>query len=50
MTYKNVLDGSVEGVEGKKTIGVQFHPEGGPGPEDSSYLFNQLIDMMKEAR
>ena len=50
VTYKNVLDGSVEGVEGKKTIGVQFHPEGGPGPEDSSYLFNQLIDMMKEAR
>lgn len=49
VSYKNVLDGTVEGVEGDKIIGVQFHPEGAPGPQDSDYLFKQFIDMMKEA-
>ena len=48
-THKNVLDGTIEGVECKKDkiFCVQYHPESAPGPQDSSYLFDQFIEMMK---
>ncbi|MFY8190240.1 MAG: glutamine amidotransferase-related protein, partial [Bacteroidia bacterium] len=26
---------------------VQYHPEAAPGPEDSRYLFDDFIQMMK---
>ena len=28
---------------------VQYHPESAHGPQDSGYLFDQFIQMMKEA-
>ncbi len=48
-THKNILDGTIEGVECKKdkVFSVQYHPESAPGPQDSSYLFDQFIDLMK---
>ena len=48
-THKNILDGTIEGVECKKdkVFSVQYHPESAPGPQDSSYLFDQFIEMMK---
>ncbi|SER74485.1 carbamoyl phosphate synthase small subunit [Salisediminibacterium halotolerans] len=43
---KNVNDGTVEGFKHKHLpmIGVQFHPEAHPGPNDTAYIFNQFID------
>lgn len=48
-THKNILDNTIEGVECKrdKVFSVQYHPESAPGPQDSSYLFDQFIDLMK---
>ena len=48
-THKNILDGTIEGVEciEDKVFSVQYHPESAPGPQDSSYLFDEFIEMMK---
>ena len=48
-THKNILDGTIEGVEcmKDKLFSVQYHPESAPGPQDSSYLFDQFIDLMR---
>ena len=48
-THKNILDNTIEGVECKKdnVFSVQYHPESAPGPQDSSYLFDKFIDIMK---
>ena len=32
VTYRSALDGTVEGIERDSFSGVQFHPEGSPGP------------------
>ena len=48
-THKNILDNTIEGVECKKDkiFCVQYHPESAPGPQDSSYLFDKFISLMK---
>ncbi len=48
-THKNLLDGTIEGVECKKDkiFSIQYHPESAPGPQDSSYLFEKFISLMK---
>ncbi|MBQ7983330.1 MAG: carbamoyl phosphate synthase small subunit, partial [Clostridia bacterium] len=33
-----------------RVFSVQYHPESAPGPQDSGYLFDQFIAMMKEAK
>jgi len=45
----NIDDNSNEGLihESKPIFGVQFHPEGSPGPLDSLYLFDKFIDFME---
>ncbi len=50
MTHKNILDGTVEGVECKKdkVFSVQYHPESAPGPQDSTYLFDKFISLLEE--
>lgn len=47
--FVNVNDGTNEGLSytGKNIFTVQFHPEACPGPQDSSYLFDRFINMMK---
>lgn len=52
VTHVNLLDHTVEGVICKKdrVFSVQYHPESAPGPQDSSYLFQQFIDNMKEVQ
>ena len=51
-THINILDGTVEGMQCEKDrmFSVQYHPESAPGPQDSTYLFDRFIDLMKEAK
>lgn len=51
-THINLLDDTIEGVECEKdqVFSVQYHPESAPGPQDSSYLFDRFIQLMKEAK
>lgn len=46
--FSNVNDKTNEGLRytGKDIFTVQFHPEACPGPEDTSYLFDEFITIM----
>lgn len=48
--FENVNDKTNEGLEylGKNIFTVQFHPEACAGPQDTAYLFDRFIDMMKK--
>jgi len=50
ITHINNNDKTVEGVKHKKypAFSVQYHPEAAPGPNDSSYLFDRFIAMIRE--
>lgn len=50
--FVNVNDGTNEGLKytGKNIFTVQFHPEACPGPQDSGFLFDRFISMMKEGK
>lgn len=52
VTHVNLNDNTVEGIRHKTlpAFSVQYHPEASPGPHDSSYLFQEFIDSMKESR
>lgn len=52
ITHINLLDHTVEGVEcaEENVFSVQYHPESAPGPQDSSYLFDKFIRIMKEVK
>ncbi|MCR5484214.1 MAG: glutamine-hydrolyzing carbamoyl-phosphate synthase small subunit [Clostridiales bacterium] len=52
ITHINLLDNTVEGAECErdKVFSVQYHPESAPGPEDSSYLFEKFIGMMRREK
>ena len=47
--FINVNDGTNEGLAytGKNIFTVQYHPESCPGPQDSRYLFDRFIRMMR---
>ncbi|HHV29298.1 carbamoyl phosphate synthase small subunit [Acetivibrio mesophilus] len=49
VSHINMNDGTVEGVRytNVPVFTVQFHPEASPGPEDTAYLFDEFIEMMK---
>ena len=51
-THINLLDNTVEGVEcaKDKVFSVQYHPESAPGPQDSAYLFDRFVELMKEVK
>ena len=51
VTHINLNDGSLEGMRHTKLpiFSVQYHPEAGPGPHDSHYLFDIFIEHMKAA-
>lgn len=50
ITHINLLDNTVEGIRCKKDYAqsVQYHPESAPGPQDSSYLFDDFIDLIRQ--
>ena len=49
--FVNVNDGTNEGLAytGKNIFTVQYHPEACPGPQDSRYLFDRFIQMMRQS-
>jgi len=52
VTHVNLNDNTIEGLNFKnfRGLSVQYHPEASPGPHDSAYLFDQFMDMVKEAK
>lgn len=52
ITHINPLDNTVEGIEcaADRVFSVQYHPESAPGPQDSAYLFDKFVSLMKEAK
>jgi len=46
LTHVNLYDGTVEGLTllDVPASTVQYHPEAGPGPNDSLYLFDRFLD------
>ncbi len=50
-THVSLFDKTGEGlrVAGSPVFSVQHHPEASPGPQDSHYLFERFIDLMKAA-
>jgi carbamoyl-phosphate synthase small subunit len=48
--FRNANDGTVEGIR-HRTLPVmcaQFHPEAAPGPRDSSWIFQEFVDSLKQ--
>ena len=48
VSHRNLHDGSVEGLvhERLPVRSVQFHPEGGPGPQDNQVIFDEFLDLV----
>jgi carbamoyl-phosphate synthase small subunit len=51
LSHINLYDRTVEGLQLCDVPGgtVQYHPEAGPGPNDSLYLFDRFLDQIKAA-
>jgi len=51
VTHVNLNDESIEGIRltHKPAFSVQYHPEATPGPHDSRYLFDDFINMIRNA-
>ena len=48
--FVNVNDGSNEGIrhERKPFMSVQFHPEVSPGPDDTRFLFERFVSLIRK--
>jgi carbamoyl-phosphate synthase small subunit len=51
LSHVNLYDRTVEGLELLEVPGgtVQYHPEAGPGPHDSLYLFDRFLERIAAA-
>lgn len=49
VTHVNSNDGTIEGLRHKKqpAFSVQFHPEAAPGPYDTTYLFDEFLELIR---
>jgi len=52
VTHINLNDGTVEGLRHKELpiFSIQYHSEASPGPWDSTYLFNEFLEMVREGK
>jgi carbamoyl-phosphate synthase small subunit len=50
ITHVHLNDDTVAGIRLKNAncFSVQYHPEASPGPHDSSYLFDQFIEILQK--
>jgi carbamoyl-phosphate synthase small subunit len=48
VSHVNLNDGVIEGISspGDRCFSVQYHPEAGPGPHDSRYLFDRFESLL----
>ena len=48
-THVSLFDGSNAGLElvDRPAFSVQYHPEASPGPQDSLYLFERFVDLVR---
>ena len=51
ITHVNLNDHTVEGFRSTElpAFGIQYHPEAGPGPHDSRYLFARFAELIDSA-
>jgi carbamoyl-phosphate synthase small subunit len=51
LSHINLYDRTVEGLalHDVPAACVQYHPEAGPGPHDSLYLFDRFLEMVERA-
>ena len=51
-THVSLFDGSNCGLrlKGRPVFSVQYHPEASPGPQDSHYLFQRFVNLMRDAK
>ncbi len=49
ITHRSLNDGTIEGMRffDRPVMSVQFHPEACPGPNDTSFLFDEFLDLVK---
>jgi len=52
LTHKNLYDGTEEGMQHVElpVFSVQYHPEAGPGPNDSAHLFKRFMEMIERCK
>ena len=52
VTHTSLFDNSIEGIRHRSLpiFSVQYHPEASPGPTESSYLFNDFLNLIKETK
>ena len=50
ITHKSLFDGTVQGIEhiSGNFFSFQGHPEASPGPQESEYIFDKFINIMKK--
>jgi carbamoyl-phosphate synthase small subunit len=51
VTHISLFDKTNEGIrhKTKPAFSVQYHPEASPGPQDSHYLFERFVEMIRKA-
>ena len=49
--FRNANDKSIEGIRHKElpVMCAQFHPEAAPGPRDSSWIFQDIIESVRQS-
>ena len=49
VSFANANDGTCEGLDypGLRAFTVQFHPEARGGPQDTAFLFDRFVELMK---